>query len=59
MKLALLILILSHLAGPGLAECPVETPRMRLEEKLKRLEAFELYAVNKGLTVVNGMVVKK
>ena len=33
MKLALLILILAHLAGPGLAECPLDTEMVVVELK--------------------------
>ena len=39
MKLALLILILAHLAGPGLAECPLDTEMVvELKKEVKTLE---------------------
>ena len=64
MKLALLILILAHLAGPGLAECPVVTEVQRierrvqrLEQRVKRAEAIELWAVRHGVKItIDGRV---
>ena len=62
MKFALLIaLILAHLAGPGLAECPVVTEvqalRQRLEQRVKRAEAIELWAVRHGVKItIDGWV---
>jgi len=40
MKLALLILILAHLAGPGLAEAPLDTEMVvvELEKEVKALK---------------------
>jgi len=59
MKLALLaLLILAHLSGPGLADAPVvsECQRLerrmpRLERRVKRAEAIELWAVRHGVRI--------
>ena len=48
MKLALLILILAHLAGPGLAECPEVTEVQALRQRVKYLEECELKLVRLG-----------
>ena len=62
MKLAaFLILALTHLAGPGLAECPevteVQELRARMEMRVKRAEAIELWAVRHGVKImINGRV---
>ena len=45
MKFALLILILAHLAGPGLAECPLDT-EMVVVELEKRVVALEQKVVD-------------
>jgi len=57
MKLALLILILAHLAGPGLAEAPEVSDCQRLEQWVKRTEAIELWAVRNGVKItIDGRV---
>jgi len=44
MKLVLLIaLILAHLVGPGLAECPEVTEAQGLRQRVKQLERYELW----------------
>jgi len=48
MKLALLILILAHLAGPGLAECPEVTEVQALRQRVKHLEGCELKLIRLG-----------
>jgi len=48
MTLALLILILAHLAGPGLAECPGVSDTQRLERRVKALQARN-FLLEKGL----------
>ena len=53
---ALLILILAHLAGPGLAEAPevteVQALRQRMEMRMKRAEAIELWAIRYGVKIM-------
>ena len=48
MKLALLILILAHLAGPGMAEAPVVTEVQALRQRVARLADCELKLVRLG-----------
>ena len=50
MKLAayILILALSHLAGPGLAEAPEVTEIQALRQRVKQLEECELKLVRLG-----------
>jgi len=50
-KFALLILILAHLTGPGLAECPEVSECQRLKQRVKRAEAIELWAVRHGVKI--------
>jgi len=47
----LLILILSHLSGPTLAEAPTWTVSRRMEWRMKRVEAVELWAIRKGIHI--------
>ena len=54
MKLAALIALLllsSHLAGPGLAECPEVTEVQALRQRVKRAEAIELWAIRHGVHI--------
>ncbi|MFH1999802.1 MAG: hypothetical protein ABIK28_08980 [Planctomycetota bacterium] len=48
MKLALLILILTHLSGPGLAEAPEVTEVQGLRARVKQMERYELWWVRAG-----------
>ena len=60
MKLALLIALLllsSHLFGPGLADAPEVSECQRLEQRVKRAEAIELWAVRHGVKItIDGRV---
>ena len=49
--LALALLILAHLAGPGLADAPGVSECQRLEQRVKRAEAIELWAVRHGVKI--------
>ena len=60
MKLALLILILAHLAGPGLAEAPLDTEMVvvelekevkALKTELNRYKAWYVSSSKKGLRI--------
>uniref|UniRef100_A0A6M3IUL8 Uncharacterized protein n=1 Tax=viral metagenome TaxID=1070528 RepID=A0A6M3IUL8_9ZZZZ len=60
MKLALLILILAHLAGPGLAEAPLDTEMVvvelekevkALKTELNRYKAWYASSSKKGLRI--------
>ena len=49
LKLALLIaLTIAHLAGPGLAECPMVTEVQALRQRVKQLEGCELKLIRLG-----------
>lgn len=50
-SVVLILLLLSHLSGPGLAEAPMVTECQELRHRVKRLEALELYAVRHGWKV--------
>jgi len=55
--LAVALLILAHLAGPGLAECPEVTEVQALRQRVRQLEAIELWAIRNGVKItINGRV---
>ena len=45
------LLIFAHLSGPGLADAPEVSECQRLEQRGKRAEAIELWAVRHGVKI--------
>ena len=55
--LTLTILALAHLAGPGLVEAPTVTEVQALRQRVRHLEAIELWAIRNGVKItINGRV---
>uniref|UniRef100_A0A6M3JLY8 Uncharacterized protein n=1 Tax=viral metagenome TaxID=1070528 RepID=A0A6M3JLY8_9ZZZZ len=52
MKIVLILMLITcHLAGPGLADAPEVSECQRLEQRVKRAEAIELWAVRHGVKI--------